>query len=72
MTDLPEGSTARPLLIVDDDATFGRVLARALCSRGFEVHHRQQLRRGPRAHAAGTSRATACSTSNWARRTACA
>ncbi len=30
-------ATARPLLIVDDDATFVRVLARALGSRGFEV-----------------------------------
>ncbi len=29
--------TAQPLLIVDDDATFARVLARALSSRGFEV-----------------------------------
>ena len=28
---------ARPLLIVDDDATFVRVLTRALTSRGFEV-----------------------------------
>ena len=28
---------ARPLLIVDDDATFVRVLARALTSRSFEV-----------------------------------
>lgn len=27
----------RPLLIVDDDATFARVLGRALTSRGFEV-----------------------------------
>jgi two-component system response regulator RegA len=33
MTDQP----AQPLLIVDDDATFARVLARALSSRGFEV-----------------------------------
>lgn len=30
-------STARPLLLLDDDATFVRVLARALTSRGFEV-----------------------------------
>ncbi|RDS84672.1 DNA-binding response regulator [Dyella monticola] len=29
--------TARPLLIVDDDATFVRVLTRALTSRNFEV-----------------------------------
>ena len=29
--------SARPLLVIDDDATFGRVLARALSSRGFEV-----------------------------------
>lgn len=28
---------ARPLLVVDDDATFVRVLTRALTSRGFEV-----------------------------------
>jgi len=28
---------ARPLLIIDDDATFVRVLGRALSSRGFEV-----------------------------------
>ncbi|UPG88937.1 response regulator transcription factor [Luteibacter aegosomaticola] len=27
----------RPLLIVDDDATFARVLSRAMSSRGFEV-----------------------------------
>ncbi|SFS06129.1 two-component system, response regulator RegA [Dyella sp. OK004] len=33
MSDQP----AQPLLIVDDDATFARVLARALSSRGFEV-----------------------------------
>lgn len=31
------GSGSRPLLIVDDDATFVRVLSRALMSRGFEV-----------------------------------
>jgi two-component system response regulator RegA len=30
-------SGTRPLLIVDDDATFVRVLTRALTSRGFEV-----------------------------------
>jgi two-component system response regulator RegA len=30
-------ATARPLLLVDDDATFVRVLSRALTSRGFEV-----------------------------------
>lgn len=30
-------ATGRPLLIVDDDATFARVLGRALTSRGFEV-----------------------------------
>lgn len=30
-------SSPRPLLIVDDDATFVRVLTRALTSRGFEV-----------------------------------
>lgn len=30
-------ASARPLLIVDDDATFVRVLTRALSSRGFEV-----------------------------------
>ncbi|MCP1374057.1 response regulator transcription factor [Dyella lutea] len=35
MTDL--NASARPLLIVDDDPTFGRVLARAMGSRGFEV-----------------------------------
>ncbi|WP_049623461.1 response regulator transcription factor [Frateuria defendens] len=29
--------SSRPLLIVDDDATFVRVLARAMDSRGFEV-----------------------------------
>ncbi len=37
MTELPHAATARPLLLVDDDATFLRVLARALASRGFEV-----------------------------------
>ncbi|WP_329742619.1 response regulator transcription factor [Dyella sp. A6] len=30
-------SSPLPLLIVDDDATFARVLSRALSSRGFEV-----------------------------------
>ncbi|HEX8776668.1 MAG TPA: response regulator transcription factor [Rhodanobacter sp.] len=30
-------SSARPLLLVDDDATFVRVLSRALTSRGFDV-----------------------------------
>lgn len=30
-------SPDRPLLIIDDDATFVRVLARAMSSRGFEV-----------------------------------
>jgi two-component system response regulator RegA len=37
MTDTPPAVTARPLLLVDDDATFLRVLARAMASRGFEV-----------------------------------
>lgn len=37
MTELPQATMARPLLLVDDDATFLRVLARALSSRGFEV-----------------------------------
>ncbi|AGG88053.1 MULTISPECIES: response regulator transcription factor [Rhodanobacter] len=37
MTELPHAATARPLLLVDDDTTFLRVLARALGSRGFEV-----------------------------------
>lgn len=37
MTDTTPLSTARPLLLVDDDPTFLRVLARALGSRGFEV-----------------------------------
>ncbi|GLQ95887.1 response regulator transcription factor [Dyella mobilis] len=32
-----QASNTRPLLIVDDDATFVRVLSRALTSRGFEV-----------------------------------
>lgn len=29
--------SSRPLLIIDDDVTFGRVLSRALGSRGFDV-----------------------------------
>ncbi|HEY1588834.1 MAG TPA: response regulator transcription factor [Rhodanobacter sp.] len=37
MTELPHAAPTRPLLLVDDDATFVRVLARALTSRGFEV-----------------------------------
>ncbi|OOG62102.1 two-component system response regulator [Rhodanobacter sp. B04] len=37
MSELPQATMARPLLLVDDDATFVRVLARALSSRGFEV-----------------------------------
>lgn len=37
MTDSTTPVSARPLLIIDDDAAFGRVLARALGSRGFEV-----------------------------------
>lgn len=37
MTELPADANARPLLLVDDDATFIRVLARALTSRGFRV-----------------------------------
>lgn len=37
MTDLPLPADPHPLLIVDDDATFARVLARALTSRGFEA-----------------------------------
>jgi two-component system response regulator RegA len=37
MNDSTTPVSARPLLIIDDDATFGRVLARALGSRGFEV-----------------------------------
>ena len=32
-----QASSSRPLLIVDDDVTFVRVLSRALTSRGFEV-----------------------------------
>jgi len=31
------GTVTRPLLLLDDDVTFVRVLARALVSRGFEV-----------------------------------
>jgi two-component system response regulator RegA len=37
MTESSQVATTRPLLLVDDDATFVRVLARALGSRGFEV-----------------------------------
>ncbi|MEO5811788.1 MAG: response regulator transcription factor [Rhodanobacter sp.] len=37
MTELPEDDNTRPLLLVDDDATFVQVLARALTSRGFRV-----------------------------------
>jgi two-component system response regulator RegA len=37
MTELPQATPTRPLLLVDDDVTFVRVLARALGSRGFEV-----------------------------------
>jgi two-component system response regulator RegA len=37
MTESPSPLSGRPLLLVDDDATFVRVLARALGSRGFEV-----------------------------------
>ncbi|GFZ94993.1 response regulator transcription factor [Dyella caseinilytica] len=37
MIHLNQASSTRPLLIVDDDATFVRVLSRALTSRGFEV-----------------------------------
>ena len=37
MTNLPAGDKPRPLLLVDDDATFVHVLARALGSRGFQV-----------------------------------
>jgi two-component system, response regulator RegA len=33
----PTPASGRPLLIIDDDATFARVLGRALTSRGFEV-----------------------------------
>jgi two-component system, response regulator RegA len=34
---MTDATTPRPLLLVDDDATFVRVLSRALGSRGFEV-----------------------------------
>lgn len=34
---LAPATITRPLLLIDDDATFVRVLARALTSRGFEV-----------------------------------
>lgn len=37
MNEPAPSATARPLLLVDDDATFVRVLGRALASRGFEV-----------------------------------
>jgi len=37
MTEPTTPSSGRPLLLVDDDATFVRVLARALASRGFDV-----------------------------------
>ena len=37
MTELSNADPVRPLLLVDDDATFLRVLARALGSRGFAV-----------------------------------
>jgi len=37
MNEPTHSSSARPLLLVDDDATFVRVLSRALTSRGFEV-----------------------------------
>ncbi len=37
MTELPADDKLRPLLLVDDDATFVQVLARALSSRGFRV-----------------------------------
>lgn len=40
LSDMPDPTPferSRPLLIVDDDATFVRVLSRALTSRGFEV-----------------------------------
>ncbi len=33
----PPAAAPRPLLIIDDDATFVRVLARAMGSRGFEA-----------------------------------
>jgi len=37
MSDVSQPTNTRPLLIIDDDTTFVRVLARALISRGFEV-----------------------------------
>jgi len=37
MNDAVPPVSARPLLIIDDDATFARVLGRALGSRGFET-----------------------------------
>ena len=37
MNEQPHPTSTRPLLLVDDDATFVRVLSRALTSRGFEV-----------------------------------
>ena len=37
MTESPMPPRGRPLLLVDDDATFVRVLVRALTSRGFNV-----------------------------------
>jgi two-component system response regulator RegA len=43
MSDLPEATSARPLLLVDDDATFMRGLARALSSRGFNVSTARRL-----------------------------
>jgi two-component system response regulator RegA len=36
-TSAAPATISRPLLLIDDDATFVRVLARALASRGFEV-----------------------------------
>jgi two-component system response regulator RegA len=38
MTESAQPAPAHPLLLVDDDATFVRVLGRALVSRGFEVY----------------------------------
>ncbi|MBD8879097.1 MULTISPECIES: response regulator transcription factor [Rhodanobacter] len=37
MNEPTSSAAVRPLLLVDDDATFVRVLSRALTSRGFEV-----------------------------------
>ncbi|MHC1479248.1 response regulator transcription factor [Frateuria aurantia] len=37
MSDTLPNASNRPVLIVDDDVTFTRVLSRALTSRGFEV-----------------------------------